>query len=82
MNKEEAVKLVVSYDRNRVLGKGQFAFVYEGLLESSIRVAVKRIQKGHFNNFPIKKNIKIMQKVGHHSNIVSFIGYCDSVDFL
>ena len=67
----------ISYDRNKKLGEGGFAIVFEGLLfnKGSKKVAVKRILKDHVNHSLTTKEIMIMLEVSDHKNILRYICY-------
>lgn len=85
----EKVGEKISYDRNKKLGAGHYAIVFEGLFKGSKEVAVKRIQQAHVN--PAKGSLqtelitgetKIMLEVSNHQNILRFICYDTDDNFL
>lgn len=72
----------IEYDPKKELGRGAFGIVYEGLLEGSRIVAVKRILNDYVKQASLIKNeqeneTKIMFKARDHRNILCYI-YCET----
>lgn len=63
----------MSYDPEKMLGEGGFAFVYEGFFDG-FKVAVKRIQKEHLDDSLVERETDIMRLASKHSNILGFFG--------
>ena len=72
----------ISYDAAKELGRGGYAIVFEGLVEESKKVAVKRILKEYVNHPLIMKETNIMLQVNDHQNILRFICYETDDNFL
>ena len=64
----------MSYDPEKRLGDGGFAFVYEGLF-GGLKVAVKRIQREHLNDSLIERETEIMRLASNQPNILGYFGY-------
>ncbi len=72
----------VSYDREKMIGRGCFASVYEGLFEGLKKVAVKRLLKTKDDESAIKREAELMLKANEHQNILRYFCYEMNEDFL
>ena len=71
----------LNYDPKHILGRGSFGTVFGGFhvyVESSrdaksIKVAVKRIERGRGNDSVIQREMDIMKKASNHPNILHYI---------
>jgi len=73
----------LKYNKKKILGKGGFATVFEGLFEGSKPVAIKRFQTSDVENeSSILKEAELMLKANDHPNILRY--YCMEMtdDFL
>ncbi|GJN15001.1 hypothetical protein PR202_gb01885 [Eleusine coracana subsp. coracana] len=67
---------VITNNFQRVLGRGGFGSVYDGILEDGSQVAVKL--QSVSSNHGVREfltEVKTLTKI-HHKNLVSLIGYC------
>ncbi|KAF8727331.1 hypothetical protein HU200_018933 [Digitaria exilis] len=66
----------------RVLGRGGFGSVYDGLLEDGTQVAVKlRSESSNQGVREFLTEAQTLTKI-HHKNLVSLIGYCKDGEYL
>ncbi|GJN14990.1 hypothetical protein PR202_gb01874 [Eleusine coracana subsp. coracana] len=66
----------------RILAQGSFGYVYHGILEDGMQVAVKL--RSESSNQGIKEflaEVQILARI-HHKNLVSMIGYCKEGQYL
>ena len=66
----------LSFNRNDVLGRGSFGFVYQGKFRDSIDVAIKRIMKG--DSISDEVETVIMAEIDSHPNVLKY--YCVEED--
>ena len=57
----------LSYDPTKLIARGAFSNVYQGLLRGELRVAVKRIPKSETDNSRVVMNneAKMLERLGH-----------------
>ncbi|KAK7283616.1 hypothetical protein RIF29_13256 [Crotalaria pallida] len=66
-----------NFDRSLIIGSGGFGMVYKGVLESNVKVAVKRGMPGSRQGLPeFHTEITILSKI-RHCHLVSLVGYCE-----
>lgn len=66
-----------NFDPKLLVGEGGFGRVYEGTLESGMKVAVKRSDPKHGQGLPeFETEITVLSKI-RHRHLVSLIGYCE-----
>ena len=68
----------LSFNREDVLGKGSYGFVYRGKYKDLIDVAIKRIVKEEFNKF----EEEIFLRIGNHPNILHHYGTENDINFM
>ncbi|GJM89515.1 hypothetical protein PR202_ga05716 [Eleusine coracana subsp. coracana] len=67
---------VITNSFQRVLGRGGFGYVYDGILEDGTQVAVKLQSTSSSQGVrEFLTEVKTLTKI-HHKNLVSLIGYC------
>ena len=82
----------LSYDPNKVLGRGSFGTVFSGFhvyLDKSLfrpakstQVAVKRVEKSIVNEPLFRKEEELMKKANNHPNILKYIHTEINAEFL
>uniref|UniRef100_A0ACD5ZS04 Uncharacterized protein n=1 Tax=Avena sativa TaxID=4498 RepID=A0ACD5ZS04_AVESA len=73
---------IITTNFQQVLGKGGFGYVYHGILEDGVQVAVKL--RSHSSNQGVKEFIaeaQILTRI-HHKNLVNMIGYCKDAEYM
>ncbi|TVU20515.1 hypothetical protein EJB05_36727, partial [Eragrostis curvula] len=67
---------VITNNFQRVLGRGGFGSVYDGILKDGTRVAVKlQSDSSNQGDTEFLAEVQTLTKI-HHKNLVSLIGYC------
>ncbi|KAJ8774974.1 hypothetical protein K2173_019978 [Erythroxylum novogranatense] len=66
-----------NFDLKLLIGEGGFGKVYQGILASGMKVAVKRSDSSHGQGLPeFQTEVMVLSKI-RHRHLVSLIGYCD-----
>lgn len=82
----EKVSSSLSYDERIELGRGNYSYVYRGLLKNEDgtckAVAVKRFQNCDLEAPFIRREVGLMQRAGDHQNILRYIRTEEDDDFL
>ncbi|KAJ8765631.1 hypothetical protein K2173_014753 [Erythroxylum novogranatense] len=66
-----------NFDVKLLIGEGGFGKVYQGILASGMKVAVKRSDSSHGQGLPeFQTEVMVLSKI-RHRHLVSLIGYCD-----
>ncbi|KAL3690565.1 hypothetical protein R1sor_016874 [Riccia sorocarpa] len=74
---EEMEKATDYFNEEKVVGKGGYGKVYEGVLDDGQRVAIKRAEVSSFQGaHEFENEILLLSRV-HHKNLVSLVGYCN-----
>ncbi|KAI3419602.1 Protein kinase domain-containing protein [Psidium guajava] len=58
-----------------VIGSGDHAVVYQGVLQNNVRVAVKRLLCGSLEDEEFKREAEVISHI-RHKNLVKLLGYC------
>ncbi|KAL2610744.1 hypothetical protein R1flu_029317 [Riccia fluitans] len=74
---EEMAKATDCFSSDKLVGRGGYGKVYEGVLEDGQRVAIKRAEVTSFQGAREFQNEILLLTRVHHKNLVSLVGYCN-----
>ncbi|KAK2657558.1 hypothetical protein Ddye_010610 [Dipteronia dyeriana] len=73
----EILEATQNFNNKLLIGEGGFGKVYEGILKSDVKVAVKRSDSKHGQGLPeFQTEVLLLSRI-RHRNLVSLIGYCN-----
>ncbi|KAK0605897.1 hypothetical protein LWI29_031923 [Acer saccharum] len=73
----EILEATQNFNNKFLIGEGGFGKVYEGILKSDVKVAVKRSDSKHGQGLPeFQTEVLLLSRI-RHRNLVSLIGYCN-----
>ncbi|KAK0605294.1 hypothetical protein LWI29_025126 [Acer saccharum] len=73
----EILEATQNFNNKFLIGEGGFGKVYEGILKSGVKVAVKRSDSKHGQGLPeFQTEVLLLSRI-RHRNLVSLIGYCN-----
>ncbi|KAF2613692.1 hypothetical protein F2Q70_00010247 [Brassica cretica] len=69
--------VTMTYNFEKILGKGGFGMVYHGTVNGTEQVAVKVLSHSSSQGYKeFKAEVELLLRV-HHKNLVRLVGYCD-----
>ncbi|XP_027331736.1 receptor-like serine/threonine-protein kinase ALE2 [Abrus precatorius] len=80
-NMNDIEKATDTFNASRILGEGGSGFVYNGILEDGMKVAVKVLKReDHHGDREFLAEVEMLSRL-HHRNLVKLIGICTEGSF-